>query len=107
MYREGKGVEKDKGKEIHHMEEAAIGGHPTARARYMLACCEHDNGNIGRAVKHWIVAATQGDDYSIKELMEAFKEGHVSKEDLDATLRAHHAAVDATKSQQRKAAEFH
>ena len=36
MYRLGHGVEKDKGKEIYHLEEAAVGGHPSAR--YNLGC---------------------------------------------------------------------
>ena len=49
-----------------------------------------------------IIAATQGgEDHSIKALMNAFKEGLVSKEVLAATLRAHQAAIDATKTPQR------
>lgn len=35
LYHCGDGVEKDKGKEIHHTEEAAIRGHP--KARFLLA----------------------------------------------------------------------
>ena len=103
LYHCGHGVEKDKGKVIHHIEEAAIGGHPEARRN--LGVHEWNNGNYDRAVKHFIIAATQGEDDSIKALMNAFKGGFVSKEDLDATLRAHKAAVDATKSPQRHAAE--
>jgi len=111
LYQEGHGVEKDKGKETHHLEEAAIGGHP--RARYTLAYYEAlktrkifgDNGNTERAVKHWIIAATQGYDESIKPLMELFKGGFVSKDVLADALRAHQAAVDAAKSLQREAAE--
>eukprot|EP00984_Skeletonema_dohrnii_P034629 scaffold33613_cov159-Skeletonema_dohrnii-CCMP3373.AAC.3 len=103
LYRDGHGVEKDEGKETFHLEEAAIGGHPDAR--YNLGIGEWNNGKTERAVKHWIIAATQGDDDSIKMLMEGFKEGVVSKDDLAAALRAHHAAVDATKSPQREAAE--
>ena len=103
MYLEGQGVEKERGKEIHHLEEAAIGGHPYARFR--LGVHEGGDGNIERAVKHWIIASTQGCDKSIKILMDFFKEGFVRKEVLDAALRAHEAAVDATKSPQRKAAE--
>ncbi len=37
--------------------------------------------------------------------MDLFKGGFVSNEDIAATLRAHHAAVNATKSPQRAAAE--
>jgi len=103
LYRNGHGVEKDRGKDIYHLEEAAIGGHPNAR--YNLGVEENESGNIERAVKHFIIAATQGHDGSIKTLMDAYKGGFVSKEKLAATLRAHHAAVDATKSPQRDAAE--
>ena len=106
MYRLGLGVEKDKGKEIiYHYEEAAIGGHPSAR--YNLGCEEMDNGNVERAVKHWIIAATQGLDESIKSLMGAFREGFISKERLAVALRAHHAVVDDMKSPQREAALNH
>ena len=103
MYRLGQGVEKDWRKQIHHMEEAAIGGHPNAR--YYLGAHEYFDGNVERAMKHWIISATQGDDDSIKALMIAFKEEYVSKDDLAATLRAHQAAVDDMKSPQREAAE--
>ena len=103
LYLDGHGVEKDKGKEIYHLEEAAIGGLP--RARYNLGCHEWNNGNIERAVKHWIIAANQGSDESIQLLMENFKRGLVKKEDLAAALRAQQAAVDATKSPQREVVE--
>ncbi len=102
-YEDGKGIEKDEGKHIYHLEEAAIGGHPSARL--VLGLQEQINGNTERAVKHWIIAATQGCDYSIKVLMVAFKDGFVKKDTLAATLRAHQAAVDATKSPQRDAEE--
>jgi TPR repeat protein len=103
FYHRELGVEKDEEKEIRHLEEAAIGGHPLARQN--LGSHEWKNGNIERAVKHRIIAATQGCDDSMKSLMIAFRKGHLSKEQLDATLRAHHAAVNATKSPQRLAAE--
>ena len=103
LYRRGEGVEKDKGKEVLHAEEAAIGGHPDAR--YALGGHEYNNGNIERAVKHWIIAAAQGHDRSIKTLMEKFREGYVSNGELAAAFRAHKAAVDATKSPQREKGE--
>ena len=103
MYRLGDGVEKEDGKETYHLEEAAIGGHPIAR--FNLASYEYRHGNVERAVKHLIIAATQGHDHSIKVLMESFRQGFVRKEDLTATLRAHKAAVDATKSPQRDEAD--
>jgi hypothetical protein len=103
LYRTGKGVEKDEKHGLCHFEEAAIGGH--VRARRMLAAIEWRDGRRDRAVKHYIIAATLGDDGSIKALREDFKRGLISKEDYAAVLRAHQAAVDATKSPQREAAE--
>jgi len=103
MYNYEHGVEKDMGKKICHLEEAIIGGHPAAR--YNLGVFEFQTGNSERAVKHWIIAASQGDDQSIKLLLKKFRRGIVSKDDLAAALRAHKAAVDATKSPQREAAE--
>ena len=103
LYHNRKGVENDEGKYVHHLEEAAIGGHPSAR--YVLGCHEYRLDNFERAVKHYIIAANQGQDGSIKALMKLYKEGLVSKEDLANTLRAHQVAVNATKSSQRKEAE--
>jgi TPR repeat protein len=104
MYRDGHGVEKDRGKAIYHLEEAAIGGHPDAR--FNLGCEEEESGNIERAVKHWIIAAKLGLDESLETLKDAFGKGYVSKDDFAAALRAHQAAVDATKSPQREAEEL-
>eukprot|EP00984_Skeletonema_dohrnii_P025083 scaffold14195_cov155-Skeletonema_dohrnii-CCMP3373.AAC.30 len=103
LYVTGQGVEKDEKKEIHHMEEAAIAGHP--RARFRLACYEGAGGRLDRAVKHFIIAANLGHDDSIQALKDFYKGGLVSKEDFAAALRAHQAAVDATKSPQREAAK--
>ena len=104
FYHYGLGVEKDEEKKIHHLEEAAIGGHPLARRN--LGAYEWDiHNNAARAVKHWIIAAAQGEDHAIKSLMKTFKSGLLEKEVLEASFRAHKAAVDATKSPQRKAAE--
>ena len=104
MYNDGKAVERDEGKILHHVEEAAIGGHPDAR--YTLGCNEWDNNcNYERAVSHFIIAATQGHDKAIKSLMNAFRIGRISREELANALRAHKAAVDETKSAQREEAE--
>ena len=100
MYLNGEGVEKDEKKEIYHLEEASIRGHPNAR--HSLGVYEKNNGEIDRAVKHFIIAANLGLDDSIQVLTEYYKDDSVSKEDFAAALRAHHAAVDAMKSPQRE-----
>jgi tetratricopeptide (TPR) repeat protein len=103
LYWDGKGVEKDMEKAVYHYEKAAIGGHPTAR--YMLGLHEGANGRYERAAKHWIIAANIGCGDSMKELLEAYKNGYITKGDYGATLRTHQAAINATKSSQREAAE--
>jgi tetratricopeptide (TPR) repeat protein len=104
-YAKGKGVEKDEKKEIYHLEEASIAGHPDARIA--LGTFELKSKRYDRAVKHWIIAANLGYDQSIQVLKECYKGGLVSKEEFAAALRAHQAAVDATKSPQREvAAEY-
>jgi TPR repeat protein len=100
LYSEGKGVEKDKKKQLHHLEEAAIGGNP--RARHHLGCVELKNGRGERAIKHFIIAAKLGFDPSLETLKDAYMKGCVSKEDFASALRAHQPAVDATKSSQRQ-----
>eukprot|EP00577_Skeletonema_sp_RCC1716_P020426 CAMPEP_0113429262 /NCGR_PEP_ID=MMETSP0013_2-20120614/32349_1 /TAXON_ID=2843 ORGANISM="Skeletonema costatum, Strain 1716" /NCGR_SAMPLE_ID=MMETSP0013_2 /ASSEMBLY_ACC=CAM_ASM_000158 /LENGTH=303 /DNA_ID=CAMNT_0000317959 /DNA_START=31 /DNA_END=942 /DNA_ORIENTATION=- /assembly_acc=CAM_ASM_000158 len=103
MYRKGDNVEKDEKKEVYHLEEAAIGGHPYAR--HNLGCREWENGRMDRAIKHYIIAAKLGHDRSLEVVKKNYTNGYVSKEDFAAALRAHQAAVDATKSPQREAAE--
>jgi hypothetical protein len=103
MYYKGEGVEKDLEKAVHHFEKAAIGGHPYARNN--LAVFEQNKGNFERATKHFIIAAKLGLEISMKQLWKHYSAGHITKEDLDATLRGHQAAIDATKSAQRDAGE--
>ena len=98
-YEEGLGVEKDMKKAVYHLEEAAIGGHTGARNN--VGCYEGRNGRIDRAVKHFIIAAKQGEDDALKVVKENFRRGYVSKEEYATALRGHQAAVDATKSEQR------
>jgi len=103
-YREGNCVEKDEKREAYHLEEAAIGGHPYAR--FNLACIEDQKrGNFDRAVKHFVIAAILGLDEALEAVKKRFQRGKVSKEDYEAALRGHQAAVDATKSEQREEAE--
>eukprot|EP00986_Skeletonema_menzelii_P012321 scaffold6751_cov188-Skeletonema_menzelii.AAC.2 len=103
LYRRGEGVEMNRKKEIYHTEQAAIGGHATARNN--LAMYELHSGNMDRAVKHFIVSAKLGFDSLVYPPLDyvklGFAKGLVSKEEYAAALRGYQAAVDATKSQQR------
>ena len=103
MYQKGEGVQNPNPKELYHMEEAAVDGHPTAR--YNLGAIEWGNKRFERAVKHFTIAANLGFDGSLETLKEIYPVGYISKEDYADALRGHQAAVDATKSPQREAAE--
>ncbi len=103
MYEYGIVVEEDEEKQLYHLEQAAIGGH--YGARHKLGTLEKENGRYERAVKHYIIAAKMGLDDSLEMLKNIYREGLVSKENFASALRGHQAAVDATKSPQRKVAK--
>ena len=100
LYHDGKGVEKDEKREVHHLAEAAIAGHPGAR--FNLGCVEWGNKNMDRAAKHWIIATKLGLKESLQRVKDLYEAGYVSEEDFSAALHGHHAAIDATKSPQRE-----
>jgi len=103
---QGLGVEKNMKKYLHHLEEAAIGGH--AIARHNLGWYELEHGSLERAAKHWIIAAKLGYSDTMDRVQEMFKKaglGLVDKADYETSLCAFQDAVDATKSPQREAAE--
>jgi TPR repeat protein len=104
MYGEGEGfVEKDMKKAVYHWEEAAISGHH--EARWNLGILEGRKGRIDRAMKHYIIAANLGNDNALEKVKVGFAAGlFVSKEEYEAALRGHQAAVNATKSKQREEA---
>ena len=102
LYGKGQVVEKDEKKEMYHLKEAAIGGHPSAR--HNLGCMEGGNGRVDRAAKHFIIAAKLGDNDSLDTLKKAYKAGHASKEDFATALSGYQSAIDATKSPQREEA---
>ena len=99
LYRKGGVMENV----VYHCEKAAICGH--VQARHNLGAIEEENGNFERAVKHYIIAAKLGYEDSMKMLWKLYSAGNITKEDLESTLRTHKAAIDATKSAQRDAAE--
>ena len=101
LYQRGIGVEQNWKKTIYHLEQAAIAGH--AHARHNLGCVEKDMGRFQRAVKHFVIASNLGHD-SMQELRVGYATGELSKQDFATAIRAHQAAIDATKSVQRSEA---
>ena len=101
-YLEGQGIEKDMKKYFYHAQQAAIGGH--LDARFNLGCSEALNGRFERAKKHFTIAANLGCHDSLKHVMKLCVDGHASKEDYAAALRAYQTAVEAMKSAEREEA---
>ena len=93
------GVEKDLEKTFHYYEIAAKGGHDQARCNLGILQCNF--GNISTGMKHFMIAAAQGHDYSLQNIKEGYMEGHVTKDDFAQVLRAHKSAHDEMKSEQR------
>ena len=86
MYHLELGVEQDKEREVYHLEQAAIAGHATAR--FNLGCHELKEGNVERAVKHFTIAAKQGNDESLSNLSTLSQHG-IDVGDFDAIVRAY------------------
>ena len=75
-------------------------------ARHNLGTIEMSNGDINRAMKHFMIAAKSGLEKSLKMVGEGYKGGFVTKDEYTSTLRAHQVSVDEMKSEQRtRAAE--
>jgi len=99
LYSTGNGIELDKKKAVHHYQIAAMMGHTDAR--YNLGATEAENGNNQCAMRHLMIAAKCGSEKSLHYVKVGFRNGFVTKEDLEKTLRDYQAACDETKSEQR------
>ena len=84
-----------------HFEAAAMAGHEVARNN--LGCLELDSGNMERAIKHWIIAASAGEYLSMHALITCFEEGVVSRESVDSTLAAYNNSCAEMRSEARDA----
>lgn len=102
LYYFGQGISKDVSKAKHHWEVAAIGG--DCLARHNLGVNESD---MGRAVRHYIIAARSGMKESMQGVTKAYREGIISKQHFEDTLRAHLESLkDMTSVQRDNATEF-
>jgi TPR repeat protein len=88
-------------KEKFHNEAAAMAGHETARCN--LGCNEAQSGNMERAVKHWIIAASAGCYNAMNNMLVAFYKGLVSRDEIDSTLTAYNNSCAEMRSEARDA----
>ena len=82
-----------------HFETAAMAGHEVAR--YMLGFVDAEEGKDARAVKHWIIAASAGNQHAMHQLREFFKEGIVNRNTIDSTLTAYNNSCAEMRSEAR------
>ena len=99
MYGRGIEVPEDNKKTKYHFEIAAIAGH--VLARHNLGALEGNSGNDDRAMKHYLLSASAGLDASMKMVTNYYRDGLVTKDDLEKTLRAHKKSNDELKSELR------
>ena len=85
-----------------HFENAAMAGHELAR--YNLGILENNSGNMERAVKHWIIAASSGEYHSMQVLITLFEQGLVSRDVIESTLTSYNNSCAEMKSEARNAA---
>ena len=97
-YDYGRGVGVDKKKAKHYYEIAAMKG--DVHARHHLGVVEGDAGNHRRAIKHFIIAARVGHE-CLDVVKELFRNGHVTKDEYESTLRAYHERQTEMKSDMR------
>ena len=101
-YINGDDVERDMKKAIHYCELAAMGGEIISR--HHLGVFEMCDGNMDRALKHFLLATGGGSKKSLSIIQEMFKAGHATKEDYTQALREYQAYLGEVKSAQRSAA---
>jgi len=78
-----------------------MAGHEEARSN--LGTIEAQSGNMNRAVKHWIIAASAGHHIAMHMLREIFEEGIVSRDVMDLTLTAYNSSCKEMRSEARDA----
>jgi len=99
-YDKGEGVEVDKKKANHYYELAAIGGSVSARDNLGSYELEVDN-NMDRALKHYLIAARNGEGESLERIKLMYTHGHATKDVYMKALQAYQVYLGEIKSEQR------
>ena len=98
-YSNGHGVERDTKKANHYFELAAMRG--DIDAMYNLGAVEFNAGNMGRALKHFMIAAGSGYTASLENIKKMFMNGFATKDDYTKALRLYQASLVEIKSPER------
>jgi len=98
-YYYGKGVAEDEAKGIRYLESAAMQG--SVESRYCLGCVEEENGNVDRAVRHFLISAKLGLKQSLDKIKDLFSDGHATRAQYAEGLQGYQDAVEEMKSPAR------
>ena len=98
-YNNGRGVEFDKKKAKHYYELAAMGGDSAARG--YLGNIEAQEGNMDRALKHYMIAVGSGDNHSLEMIQRMYSDGYATKDDYLKALQSYQTYLGEIKSKQR------
>ena len=98
-YCKGVGVEVDLKKANHYYELGAIGGDVYARSN--LGIFERDEGNMDRALKHYMITVRNGLSQSLKCIQDLYSDGHATKDDYTKALQLYQEYLTEIKSDQR------
>lgn len=99
MYNDGISVETNHTKALYHYQQAALGGNELGR--HNLGCIEANEGNVDRAMKHWMIAAGTGSKESLESIRKEYVNGNVTKSQFEKALRGYQKCIDEGKSDQR------
>ena len=94
-----RGVEIDKKKAKYYWELGAMRG--CTGSRLALGFIEKNSGNMGRAMKHFLIAAESGHYGSLKEIKQLYSNGHTTKDIYSTALRSYQKYLSEVKSIQR------
>jgi len=95
----GDGVEVNRHMAMLHYEMAAMMGDVTAR--YNLGIEEKNEGNMKRAMRHYMIAVGSGHSQSLNQINQLYKKGHATKDDYTKALRLYQEYLGEIKSDQR------
>ena len=98
-YYGGNGVGRDEKKAVHYWELAAMRGHVTSR--HNLGALVYRASSVDRALKHFMIAASFEDNYSLENIKQMFMDGDATKDDYAKALRVYQAYLVEIKSAQR------
>ena len=99
IYFDGKKAPANYKKAEYHLEIAAMAGH--VRARQNLGDLELHIGNDHRAMKHFLISASGGDETSMEAIQFGYRHDLVNKDVFEKTVRAHKKSQDELKSEWR------